>query len=95
MTRRLVFWALTGFVVAWGWVMFGAGPGFGANFSRWIVVQVTAPASLVGQRMSMTWFQFMVLNAAIYGVLGLGIEAGRGIFRMLHDSEGSAGELHP
>lgn len=90
MTRRLVYWALAGFVVAWGWVMFGARPGFHANFGDWTIVQVTAPASIFGHHTPMTWFQFIVLNAAIYLAVGLGIEAGRGIFRMVSDSKGSA-----
>jgi hypothetical protein len=83
MIRAVVYWALAGFVVAWGWVMFIARPGFHANFGNWVIVSVTAPASIVGRSLNMpvTWLQFILLNAAMYAVVGLGIEGARRIYR--------------
>jgi hypothetical protein len=83
MVRTVVYWALAGFVVAWGWVMFGARQGFHANFGKWVIVSVTAPASIVGRSMNMpvTWYQFILLNAAMYAVAGLGFGAVLKIYR--------------
>jgi hypothetical protein len=83
MIRAVVYWALAGFAVAWGWVMFGARPGFHANFGKWIIVSVTAPASILGRNMNVpvTWFQFILLNAAIYAVVGLAFGAVLKLYR--------------
>jgi hypothetical protein len=93
MMRAIVYWALAGFVVAWGWVMFGARPGFHTNFGEWTIVAVTAPASILGHRMPETWYQFILLNAAVYAVVGLGFGAVLKIYRyrFSHSKEGRIG----
>ena len=74
MVRRIGFWGLAGLGVACFWVTFGilAGPGY--NIGAWTIAVITAPASLLGRTMPLANLSFAILNAAIYGVFGLGAE---------------------
>ena len=81
MMRRVGTWAVCGFVVAGFWVLLGLFLGPGVNFGHWMIVTVTAPASMVGRRTPMTFYEFMLLNAAIYAVLGLVAELARMILK--------------
>jgi hypothetical protein len=44
------------------------------NLGRWTIVAVTAPASLIGRSMPLAYYWFIVLNAVIYGLIGLATE---------------------
>jgi hypothetical protein len=71
MVRRIGLWGLAGLGVACFWVTFGilAGPNY--NIGAWTIAAITAPASLLGRAMPLAYHSFALLNAAIYGVLGL------------------------
>ena len=77
MKRRIGIWALCGFAVASTWVVAGFLVGPSYNFSRWTIVAITAPASLLGRNMPMTFYTFILLNAVIYAIAGLGAEVFR------------------
>jgi hypothetical protein len=76
MKRRIGFWGLAGFVVAYCWVV-GMIGGPGHNLGRWTIVAITAPASLLGRSMPLAYYWFVLLNAAIYALVGLTIELTR------------------
>jgi len=80
MNRRISLWALIGLAVACGWVLVGmvAGPGY--NLGRSTVVAITAPASLLGRRIPLAFYWFIVLNAASFALVGLATE----VFRPRH-----------
>jgi hypothetical protein len=69
--RRLGTWAVCGFAVAGFWVLLGLLLGPGVNVGHWLAVTVTAPASMIGRRRPMTFYEFMIVNSAIYAALGL------------------------
>jgi hypothetical protein len=73
MTRRIGFWVLLGIMVAGCWVAIGllAGPGY--NPGRSAIAAITAPASLFGRKMPLAVSWFVMLNGALYGVLGLAV----------------------
>ena len=77
MGRNIGIWALVGFTVACCWVVIGivAGPSY--NLGRSTLVSITAPASFLGRRVAVTFYWFILLNAAIYAVAGLGTEVVR------------------
>ena len=80
MNRRIAFWALAGFAVACFWVIFSLIIPRGVNFGYWAITSITAPASLLRHR-PVTWYQFIALNTAIYGLAGLAVESLRFILR--------------
>ncbi|HEX9253912.1 MAG TPA: hypothetical protein VF938_00150, partial [Candidatus Angelobacter sp.] len=41
---------------------------------RSAIVAITAPASLIGRRMPLAYYWFILLNAAIYALFGLAVE---------------------
>ena len=74
MKRRIGLWVLAGFVVASFWVLLTfitRQPHY--NLDRWAILSLTAPAAIFRNR-PMTWYQFIFLNTAMYGVLGLAVE---------------------
>jgi hypothetical protein len=44
------------------------------NLGRWPIVAITAPAALLGRHMALRYQWFILLNGAIYALLGLAIE---------------------
>jgi hypothetical protein len=82
MARRIGLWALAGLAVACFWVLFGFFLPRGVNFGMWPITSITAPASIIGRsaHFPVTWYEFILLNAALYSVVGLAIEP----FRRLH-----------
>lgn len=75
MKRRISLWALIGFAVAFIWFVFGLFTWPNYNLGRWTIVAVTAPASLIGRTMPLAYYWFILLNAAIYALVGLAVEA--------------------
>jgi hypothetical protein len=74
MKRRIGLWALTGFVVAFSWFVVGLFTWPNPNLARWTIVAITAPASLIGRSMPLAYYWFILLNAAIYALVGLASE---------------------
>jgi hypothetical protein len=74
MKRRIGMWALSGFVVACCWVIFSMVAGPSVNLGRSAIVAVTAPASYLGRSMPLAYYWFILLNAALYALVGLAIE---------------------
>ena len=80
MNRRLGLWALAGLAVGFFWVLVvlvTAPPHY--NLDRWTVFAITAPASVIHK--PFTWYEFIVLNAVIYSLIGLALEPFRHILR--------------
>ena len=73
MNRRIGLWALAGFAVAGFWVVFSLIIPRGINFGYWAITSITAPASLLRHR-PVTWYEFVLLNATIYSLVGLALE---------------------
>ena len=75
MQRRIALWSLAGFIVACGWVFFmmATGPQLESQHSFWTIVEITAPASLL-RAFPLKFYWFILLNALIYGLVGLGVE---------------------
>jgi len=73
MRRRIIFWALAGCAAACFWVIFSLAVPRGTQFGYWAITAITAPASLLRHR-PITWYEFIVLNAVAYGLVGLAIE---------------------
>jgi hypothetical protein len=74
MTRRIALWPLTGFVVASFWILYGIVSAPNPTLSHWTVIAITAPASLLGRTMPLTWYTFALLNAFAYLLIGLATE---------------------
>ena len=84
MTRRIGLWALSGAAVAFCWFLYfswltwGAyhgGPGFEFSPVAGALANITVPiGTLFGRHHAITWYWSIVINAAIYGCIGLTIE---------------------
>ena len=74
MGRKIGIWTFIGFIVACGWVGIGIALGPSYNLGHSTLVSITAPASLLGRRVPLTFYWFILLNAAVYAVVGLGTE---------------------
>ena len=74
MGRNIGMWALIGFVVACGWVGIGIALGPSYNLGHSTLASITAPASFLGRRVPLSFYWFILLNAAIYAVIGFGTE---------------------
>jgi hypothetical protein len=74
MGRKIGIWTFIGFIVACGWVGIGIALGPSYNLGHSTLVSITAPASLLGRRVPLTFYWFILLNAATYAVVGLGTE---------------------
>jgi hypothetical protein len=95
MPRRIVLWALCGFVVAviWALVFFIFGPGLGEYPSQAVVLYrlghtallpITAPVALIGRHYAITWWWSAVINAGLYACIGLAVETILLAFRSRH-----------
>ncbi len=75
MKRRLALWSLAGFIVACGWTLFVMAKAKPIAFGRelWAIIEITAPASLL-RHFPLKYYWFILLNAFIYLLVGLGIE---------------------
>jgi hypothetical protein len=74
MMKRLALWTYAGFVIASAWVFYSLIPDHAVNLGRSNLLVVTAPAALLGRSMAMKFYWFVVLNSAIYALVGLAIE---------------------
>jgi hypothetical protein len=74
MMRRISLWAMIGFAVAYCWFIYSTVTAHNPNLARWTIVAVTAPASLIGRAMPLAYYWFILLNAAIYVLVGLTAE---------------------
>jgi hypothetical protein len=74
MKRRIGLWALAGFFIACGWVIYGMAAGPNQNIGQWTVAAITAPASLLGRTIPLALYSFVFLNAAVYALLGFATE---------------------
>ena len=74
MTRRICLWALAGFAVAFFWFIYSTVTFPNPAFGRSPIVAITAPASLIGRTMPLKYYWFILLNAAIYALVGLTAE---------------------
>ncbi len=74
MKRRISLWALSGFAVAFGWFIIGLVTWPNYNLGHSPLVAITAPASLLGRAMPLQFYWFILLNAAIYALIGLATE---------------------
>ena len=74
MTRRICLWALAGFAVAFFWFIYSTVTFPNPAFGRSPIVAITAPASLIGRAMPLAYYWFILLNAAIYALVGLTAE---------------------
>ena len=73
--QRIALWILIGAAVTCFWVLFGmlAFPHY--NISHWTVVAITVPASILLPRSRpITYYEVMLANAIIYGLVGLALE---------------------
>jgi hypothetical protein len=78
MKRTIALWASAGFIVACAWVVFFAvtAPHPYSEHTFWMVVDITAPASLL-RAYPVKFYWFILLNAFAYAVVGFGT----GMFR--------------
>jgi hypothetical protein len=85
MLRRIGLWAFGGCAVAliWALVFYIAGPSLGEYPSQAAVLRylghtpllpITAPVALLGRHYAITWGWSVVMNAAIYVLIGVAIE---------------------
>ena len=74
MKRRISLWAITGFAVAFCWFIYSTVTAPNPHLARWTIVAITAPASLIGRTMPLAYYWFILLNAAIYTLVGLATE---------------------
>lgn len=74
MKRRLAIWAVIGLAVACCWVIAGVFLVPHYNLGRSTLVAITAPVSFLGRGMSLSFYWFIVLNAATYVIAGLAAE---------------------
>ncbi len=87
MLKRVGIWTLAGFAVGlfWAAVFYMVGPSRGFYPSQGNVLhalgqsvwlRITAPVALLGQDYAITWYWSAVINAAVYGCIGLIVETG-------------------
>ena len=74
MKRRIALWALLGAAVATFWVLFSIATTPNPSMTHWTVIAITAPASLLGHFIPLTYYAFILLNAAFYALFGLATE---------------------
>ncbi len=74
MKRRIGVWALSGLAVAGGWVLYGLAAWPSPDLGHSTFAAITAPASLLGRAVPLAYYWFLLLNAAIYALVGLGAE---------------------
>jgi hypothetical protein len=70
MNRAIGLWILLGIIVACCWV--AAAHFFpNTNLGRSTIATITAPAAYVGRTMPLGVLPFVLLNGALYGIVGL------------------------
>lgn len=74
MKQRVGLWALAGFAMASFWVIYGMATGPAHNLGQATIIAVTAPASFLGRAVPLAYYWFVLLNAAVYALVGLAIE---------------------
>lgn len=79
MKRRIVLWALAGFIVASAWAAYAfAFPAFErwTPFGRfmWTLAEITCPVAVLGKHVPLKVYTVFAINAATYALLGLGVE---------------------
>jgi hypothetical protein len=71
MTRRIVFWAVAGLVVAIAWAvyaMFYPSPAVAYSSGTWTLIEITCPAAVLGRMMPLKIYWFLLLNAVAYAL---------------------------
>lgn len=81
--KRIGLWILIGATVTGFWVLFGMLAHPRPDFGHWTAVAVTMPASLFWRHRPVTYYEVMLLNAALYGLIGLALEP---LFRLRRQS---------
>ena len=74
MKRRIGLWALVGLGVGIFWFIYSTVTAPNPALGRSAIVAITAPASLIGRKMPLAYYWFILLNAAIYALFGLATE---------------------
>lgn len=75
MKYRIRLWALAGIAVACGWVVVGLLAGLDYNPGQSMAAAITAPVSLLGRRMPLGVVWFVLLNGALYALVGAMLES--------------------
>lgn len=75
MRRRITLWMLFGILVACTWVVIGLLTRPSYNPGRSMIAAITAPAALIGRKMPLRVFPFILLNGGLYAVIGFVIES--------------------
>lgn len=75
MPRRIAWWALAGVVVACAWSLAAmlTGPWPASQHTLWTFLKITYPVSLL-RASPLNFYVCVLTNAAIYALLGLGME---------------------
>jgi hypothetical protein len=74
MKQRIAWWAFSGLALACFWVLYAMASAPNPNLGRSLVVAITAPASLLGRRIPLAYYWFILLNGAIYALGGVAVE---------------------
>ena len=76
MSWRIGLWIAAGFTVACVWVLVGVVIPRGVNFGMWTITAITAPASAICRSIHapISLYEFIAMNAALYGLIGLAVE---------------------
>ena len=77
MKRRLILWSAVGLIVAGAWVVYAWATFPNTGLGRSFLVEVTAPASLLGHEMPLNFYWFILLNGATYALVGCIVELAR------------------
>lgn len=78
MARRITLVALIGLITASLWVVLSLFLHIGPYKT---IIEITAPAALLGRSLAMKYYWFIWLNAVIYAAVALLIELCRLLFR--------------
>jgi hypothetical protein len=81
--KRIALWVLIGATVSCFWTLLMVLVDPRHNVGSWPIVAITIPASLFRRHQAVTYYEVMVLNAAIYGLIGLALEP---LFRLRRQS---------
>lgn len=77
--RRIMLWALAGFIVASGWAAYAfAFPAFERSTALgrtlWTLAEITCPVAILGKYTPLKFYTVFALNAATYACIGLAVE---------------------
>ena len=74
MNRKIVGWAVAGFIVAALWTAAAKATGGWPNWSAiWLLVEITCPIALLRHH-PMSVYSVLFINAATYAALGFNVE---------------------